>query len=157
MSLPFLESWNTGTLTATYRSSSTGNLRVGIVKVTLPTRLTSPTDDAIIAPGALLQQALSAEGAQSFTLTLPATNDPDIAEVGWGWTVVVELEATVTDDKYTETFHNVFIPVGGSTNLRDLYPVETTPPLRSSVDLREYVKLSGNTLTDYQGNVLVTL
>lgn len=113
MTLPGLESWGRGTVWSTYRSASTGALLSGTVTVVLPVRLTSPTEDAIIPAGKLVdKQSLSLFGEKSFEIQLPATSDPDITPNDWGYVVTVALDIGVT-----EVFKNVVVTEGQPTSL----------------------------------------
>lgn len=113
MSVPGLESWGTGIVWSTYRSAATGALLPGNVTVELPLRLVSPTEDAIIPAGILVdKQPLSLFGNRSFEITLPSSSDPDISPNDWGYTITVVLESGIT-----EIFENVFVPEGASVSL----------------------------------------
>lgn len=113
VSVPGLESWGIGVVWSTYRSAATGALLPGNVTVELPLRLVSPTEDAIIPAGVLInKQPLSLFGAKSFEITLPASSDPDISPNDWGYTITVVLDSGIT-----EVFRNVFIPEGDSVSL----------------------------------------
>lgn len=140
MSIPNIESWNTGTLFAAYRNSWSGALRTGTVTISHTLRLTNATDDVIIPPGIFVEQPLNAEGSYSFNVTLPATDDSDIDQSGWGWRVEVNLSASGPDPEYTEVFYNVAVAAGGSTNLRTLQPSNHGgTPGPAAPDLRNYV------------------
>lgn len=83
-------SWNLVRVFATYRTMN-GSMMAGSYKVSLPVRVTSTTDDAIIPAGTYAQGNFSvAEGSPSIDVLVPATDDPDIAESGWQ----VQIEVT---------------------------------------------------------------
>jgi hypothetical protein len=105
-----------------------GTLLAGSYKVSMPVRVTSPTDDVIIPSGtfAIGNLQTSNVALPSLDINVPANNDADITPNST-WQVIVEITFTggQTNEKY------VFdTPVGGSVDLALLpYPNLTAPPV----------------------------
>ena len=128
-----------------------GTLKPGSYEVTIPVRLTSATGTkAIIPAGQFASGTLNTDsGSPSLSLSVPATDDPDIRETGWK--VVVK----VTFASGTETY-NLDVPIAaagtGGIDLHDYVPVAGPPPV-----LAASVKLGlpgGVALLDTNGDVI---
>lgn len=90
--IPNLDSWNLVPVFGTWRAHD-GTLLPGTYQVSVPVRLTSPTEDVIIPAGIFDSGYLNtAEGAPSLHVHAPSTDDPDILERGWLVTVTVAFE-----------------------------------------------------------------
>ena len=152
--IPGLENWNTGEIYAEYRSPIDGALLEGDVTVTLKTRLTSTADDAIIPPGVVIDKIpLNTSGEESFRLTLPATDDPDIDQINWGYSLRVVLKGYGGNPSISETFEGVPVPMDGETNLRLIVPKESSPLIPPSMNFATFARIgSGRQLVDSDGN-----
>jgi hypothetical protein len=93
-------SWNLVTVRGTWRNLD-GSLKAGTYQVSIPGRLTSPTDDVIIPGGTFAAGNLGTASAPSLSIDVPATDDPDIAEAGWHVTVKVAFADGSTGEEYT--------------------------------------------------------
>lgn len=154
-----LRNWNTGQIWAEYRNVATGLLIPGTVTISLPLLLTNVADDATIPAGPMIsQQALNIEDpdpeaadGHSFDLMLPGTDDDDIVQADWGWTVEVNL---VNFGKLV--YSKVPIPVGGATNLRTIIPsVRATVP-QASLNLNMFARIENGLIVDANGNPITT-
>lgn len=156
--IPGLESWGSGHIWAEYRSPIDGVLLAGMVTITLPVRLTNTADDAIIPHGVVLDKfVLNTMEGNSFHIELPATDDPDIDQIGWGYDIMVVLEGFGANPLTVETFSGVPVPLDGATNLRLLVPNETTIIGPASWDLSKFARVNAQgEVTDANGNVLST-
>jgi hypothetical protein len=81
-----------------------GDLMGGKYKVTVPTRVTSITDDVIIPAGVFARGELQITDTllPSFSVDVPSTNDPDISEEGWKLVVEVHLDNGTTENYVLE-------------------------------------------------------
>lgn len=76
-------SWNRVRIYATWLEQD-GTLKGGKYTVTIPARVTSDVDNVIIPAGVFSSGNLSTQdGTPSLDILVPATDDPDINEVGW--------------------------------------------------------------------------
>lgn len=101
------------------RNDPQGTPAVGRVVFTPPYTLRDTAGNVVL--GAVPWRAtLDAQG--EFTVSLPASDDPDLTPSGWAWRVDVETDA------WRETFR-ILVPVAtvGTLELADLVPVITPP------------------------------
>jgi hypothetical protein len=82
--MPPSTSWNTVTVTGTYRHLD-GSAKSGSVKFTVTSRIVAAGDKVIFPAGASV--SVNLDNAGHFSVALPATDDPDISPVAWTYRV----------------------------------------------------------------------
>lgn len=123
-------SWNLIRLHGTWHNMD-GTKKAGSYTVTIPTRITSITDDVIIPPGVYASGRLNVDSGPSLDVMVPATNDPDITPHNWSLNVTIVFN----DQSPAEVYNVAPTLTGGAINLRRVVlPSNATPP--SAVLLR---------------------
>ena len=122
------ESWSKCRVHGTWMDAE-GNRLPGSVVTTISARVTNTVENAIIPAGKYMPGCVKlgiSASAPSLDFQCPATDDPDIPEVGWGMTVIV----TFDDPRIkSETYVLDTIPSGGVIDLRTIIPTTVASPL----------------------------
>jgi hypothetical protein len=84
--MPFPAGLTLITVSGTVAEFPAGGVASGSISFTSPAWLTGPTDNSVVPPFTKTVQ-LAADG--SFSVQLPATNDPDWSPTGWAYTVKI--------------------------------------------------------------------
>lgn len=106
-------SWNLVRCYGTWNNQD-GTKKQGSYRVTIPQRVTSAVDDAVIPPGIFASGALNTGTGPSLDVQIPATDDPDISPVGFS----VQIEVMFSDGTASETFFVKPSVSGPAVNLR---------------------------------------
>lgn len=113
-----------------------GNAATGAIYFKIPQALRDTTGNVVVGPSDI-SATLDASG--DFTVSLVATDDPDITPQGWAYIVRADF------DVWRQTFE-IQVPYnGGSLEFADILPAVTTPSVST------YLPISGGTLTGSLG------
>jgi hypothetical protein len=101
------------------QNDESGTPARGRLRFVSPYALRDPSGNVILGPGTYMA---TLDAAGEFTVSLPATDDPDITPSGWTYTVHVDTDA------WTDRFE-IEVPVAtvGTLELADVAPVVTPP------------------------------
>lgn len=115
--MPLPPNYNTGTVTGTFVTSA-GVPVVGYVKFRPPvTRLVNDVYDMVIAP---VDHIATLDANGSFSIDLPATNDPDINPLNFTYTVT-EYFTNSRGQRYS-----IPVPMGVVTDLSEVVAVDSS-------------------------------
>lgn len=107
-------SWNLVRCYGTWNNQD-GTKKAGTYQITIPQRVTSTVDDAVIPAGVFATGQLNTgNSGASLDVMVPATDDPDISPIGFA----LQLDVKFTDGTPAETFHIKPSIAGPAVNLR---------------------------------------
>ena len=125
------------------RTDANGTPAIGSVAFVPPQALRDTTGNAILGP---TRYTVALDAGGEFTISLPATDDPDITPSGWTYTVVVNTDA------WADRFE-IEVPAAtvGTLEFADIAPAVTPTAVQTyalvSHTHATYLPISGGTLT----------